>query len=82
MAVSSLLVELFHNWLKFNDIGLGLIALGYVGLDWVLQIESIIVLLLWIVVLPIYLHNRKPVSVLSDFTMPATPTLLCYSNRV
>jgi hypothetical protein len=62
MGVASLLVELFHNWLNFNEHGLGLISLGYVALDWVLGIGSLVIIGVWLVILPIFLRKRNAIS--------------------
>jgi len=59
MNISSLLIGLFHEWLNFNEHGLGFITLGYVGLVWYLQAGGLIVFLVWLVILPIFLRNRR-----------------------
>lgn len=63
MAVTSLVVGLFHNWLNFNEHGLGLISLGYRVSAQVLELGSVVVLLAWLIVLPVFLHNRKAISI-------------------
>lgn len=62
MGVASLLVELFHNWLNFNEHGLGAISLGYIALDWVLGYGSLVVIGVWLVILPIFLRKRNATS--------------------
>jgi hypothetical protein len=59
MGVAGLLVGLFHNWLDFNQRGLGFISLGYQALVWVLEIGSLVVIGVWLVILPIFLRKRK-----------------------
>ena len=62
MGIAGLLVELFHNWLNFNEHGLGLISLGYTALDWVLGIGSLVIIGVWLVILPIFLRKRNAIS--------------------
>jgi hypothetical protein len=62
MGVASLLVALFNNWLNFNEHGLGLITVGYVALDWVLEYGSLVIIGVWLVILPIFLHKRNAIS--------------------
>jgi hypothetical protein len=62
MGVASLLVELFNNWLNFNEHGLGLISLGYLALDWVLGIGSLVIIGVWLVILPVFLRKRNAIS--------------------
>lgn len=59
MGVVSLLVTLFNNWLNFNEHGLGLIFLGYVALNWVLEIGSLVIILVWLVIFPIILLRKR-----------------------
>ena len=65
MGVASLLVELFHNWLNFNEHGLGFISVGYVAFDWVLGWGSLVITGVWLVILPIVLRKRNANSRLS-----------------
>jgi F0F1-type ATP synthase membrane subunit c/vacuolar-type H+-ATPase subunit K len=58
MGVASLLAALFHNWLNFGEHGLGLITFGYVALDWVLEIGSLVIVGIWLVILPIFLRKH------------------------
>jgi len=62
MGLASVLVALFNNWLNFNEHGLGLISLGYVALYWVLEIGSLVIILVWLVILPIFLRKRNATS--------------------
>src|SRR4030043_294423 len=62
MVVVSLLVGLFHNWLNFNEHGLGLISWGYFTSVLVLQIGSLVIIGVWLIVLPIFLHKRNAIS--------------------
>jgi len=64
MGVASLLVTLFHNWLNFNEHGLGFISLGYITLNWVLEIGSLVIIGVWLVILPIFLRKRNATSCL------------------
>ncbi len=59
MAISSILIILFNDWLKFNENGLGLISVGFLALDWVLEIGSLVIIGVWFVILPIFLHRRN-----------------------
>lgn len=59
MEVAGLLVGLFHNWLNFGEHGLGLITLGYIALNWVLENGSLVIILVWLVILPIFLRRRN-----------------------
>lgn len=59
MVIASLLVALFQDWLNFNEHGLGLIALGYLALYWVLGVGSLVIIGIWLVILPIFLRKRK-----------------------
>ena len=59
MGVASLLVGLFHDWLNFGEHGLGLITVGYVALNWVLEIGSLVIIGVWLVILPIFLRKRN-----------------------
>ena len=59
MNAVSLFVGVFHNWLNFNEHGLGLITFGYTAFVWVLQIGSLVIIGVWFVILPIFLHNRN-----------------------
>jgi hypothetical protein len=62
MGIASLLVVLFNNWLNFNEHGLGLIALGYMALDWVLEYGSLVIIGAWLVILPIFLRKHNAIS--------------------
>lgn len=62
MVVASLLVVLFQNWLNFGGHGLGLITIGYEALNWVLQIGSLVTIVVWLVILPIFLRKRKAIT--------------------
>ena len=59
MGVAGLLVGLFHNWLNFGEHGLGAITWGYVVLNWVLEIGSLVIIGVWLVILPIFLRKRN-----------------------
>jgi hypothetical protein len=59
MAASAILLALFNNWLDFNNHGLGLITMSYFALNWVLESGSIVVVFVWLIILPFFLHNRK-----------------------
>ena len=60
LAIVSLLVSLFHNWLNFGERGLAFITLGYMALVWALAIASLAIPVVWLVILPIFLNNRRP----------------------
>lgn len=64
MVAVSLIVVLFHNWLNFNEQGLGIISWGYGTTAQVLQIGSCVVLGVWLIVLPIFLSRRRVRGVL------------------
>jgi len=59
MTVVSVLVALFHNWLNFSEYGLGLITWGYEALVLVLQLGSLVIIVAWLVILPIFLRKRN-----------------------
>lgn len=59
MVAAEFLVYLFNNWLNFNNHGLGLITENYLILNWVLENGTVIVVLVWLIILPFFLHNRK-----------------------
>lgn len=59
--LGSVLTALFHNWLQFDEHGMGLIALGLLAMYTVLGWISVVTLLGWFVVAPISLWSRRSV---------------------
>ena len=59
MGVSGALLAVFHNWLDFNEHGLGFVSLGLGWLVWAIEIGSIVLVPVWLLILPIFLWKRR-----------------------
>lgn len=62
MAISSILIAVFHNWFDFNERGLGLVTLGARIVTAALQMGSVLVVLVWLACVPFFLWNRRGLS--------------------
>lgn len=62
MGIAGAVVALFHNFLGFNEHGLGLVSVGFGAVVWGLQMGSVFVLLIWVAIAPVFLWKRQRIA--------------------